>query len=171
MESSIIFGETDHFAIRCIKNRLAKPRELNNYCHWILGNKLIGDPQEPCYLPLWLATLGKFKESTLPEILAEPELAADDIESIFNTLQEQGQEGEWKENSMGWESRRITLDETQDAWLLMAHREADGLRFTWKGWRAPCPLAEIGKVYSCWASTASVMKSIDECLEFYRADF
>lgn len=169
MEPSIIFGDPEHFAIRCADNSLEYLQEKYQHCHWILGGKIIGDTQEPCYLPLWLAALGNFKQFKLPKILSfEPELTEDVVKAIFITLQK---EAEWEAHPVAWESHRIILDETQDAWLLMAHREADGLRFTWQGWRDSCPLADIGRIFSCWVSTSLVMESINECFKYYKVDF
>jgi hypothetical protein len=173
MKPIIVFGDSQNFAIRCAKNTLALPRELDNYCHWLLGNKLIGDPQEPCYLPIWLAALGHFKQSQLPQILSfEPAVTTDITAAIFTTLQQDSDtEVTWREELENvWSKHRLGLDETQDAWLLMAHREGSGLRFTWMGWREPCPAEDIGRIFSCWASTSLVVESIDECFRYYKVD-
>ncbi len=174
MEHAVIFGETRSFAIRCAKNTLALPRELDNYCHWLLGDKLIGDPQEPCYLPIWLAALGNFKQFRLPQILSfKPTVTDDMVAAIFTIMQRDSEvEVEWPEELENvWAKHRLGLDETQDAWLVMAHREGLGLRFTWMGWREPCPTDDIGKIFSCWASTSLVIESINKCFRYYKVDF
>ncbi|HEX8328727.1 MAG TPA: hypothetical protein VF629_14390 [Hymenobacter sp.] len=167
MEADVIFGDPNSFSISCSNNKQSISQELNDYCYWRLGNKLIGDPREPCYLPAWLAALDNFYRYRLPRILAFEADLDDVVQDIFTKQQD-----EWSDSvRRAWEIHQVSLDETQDAWLLMAHRKGIGIQFTWMGWREPCPSVGIGKVFSVWANTNLVKESIVDCLKNYKHSF
>jgi len=163
MATTKVFGDPTGFAIHCVTSEESTP-DLAYCCHWILNNNLVGDAQEPCYLPTWTAALVNFKRWQLPKIIASPfAVNVATASSIFTTPCER-----WDEATRAtWETHRINLDETQDAWQLMAYFKQEHIVFVGQGWRAPCPVQDIGRTFTVTASYASVLQTINECLRHF----
>ncbi|QLH47741.1 MAG: hypothetical protein HWD58_20305 [Bacteroidota bacterium] len=65
-----------------------------------------------------------------------------------------------------WGKHCVRLDETQDAYEIVVIEHNEQLKFIWKGWRAPCPQNEIGKLYNLNVEYDNFLSTIEECLTF-----
>jgi hypothetical protein len=168
-DNEIYFGNKNTFAIRYIPGYTDKSKKsFFAYCHLVLGGQIIGDEDEICYLNSWTYSLEFLKKKIEDDSYSICHL------ELNNKSNSELSELIWKENQLEDEFKsdclhlpnccNISLDETTDAFLI-AMIEIDGkLKFIWKGWREPCPLDKIDKLYSIIVDRELVIDTMDKCL-------
>lgn len=168
-----IFGNIDSFGI---KYKSGYKSKAGNYyfarLHFILGGQIIGDPNEECFLLSWIHSVEKIRDRILnhSERLKNCEFENRPDDEIFELI--------WKANGINnpkysklpmlnesvWSFCHVSVDETVDAWLISMIEDNGKIKFLWKGWREPCPIERIGKLYSVKVEKQFVVETIENCL-------
>jgi len=178
-----IFGDSAQFGIRYEPYENREGSTVPCCCHLILGNKLIGEKEESCYLPTWWSGLMQIREQIEDIINGPPEEIFTDYNDreIFELIFKSNHlEDEYKEeyrylpeqsNNRLWVKHHVSIDETTDAYLIVMIKEEDKLKVIWQGWRNPCPENEIGKLNTVVLDSSIVLKTIDDVVEFLKTTF
>jgi hypothetical protein len=170
----IIFGNKETFAIRYKRGYKSEHRDFYYaHLHLILGGQIIGDSEEECFLLPWLASVkninkkinNQFSRLENGEFLNRPD------DEIFELI--------WKANGAinleyenlpvldksVWSYCHLSIDETTDAWLITMTEDKGNIKFIWKGWREPCPIERIGKLFSVTVERKYVIDTIEDCIK------
>ena len=149
--------------------------------HLILKGQVIGDPHEECYIGTWGDSLKRIKERIELnfDLISNPEFTHKSDREIFelinksNQLEEDFTE-EFKQLNKLDESVftycSISIDETTDAYSIRMSGHEDQLKIFWCGWRDPCPIEHIDKLYSVSIPRESVLEVMDKCLSVIALD-
>jgi hypothetical protein len=184
----VVFGNRSTFGIRYVPGQIypyaSNPQSyyVTAYLHLILGNQIIGNKNEFCMTGTWIGAINH----TLRQLMQN-------FDSIkhpkFNNFTRDDEIFEliWKANRLEnqyipeydylpvldnsiWSSCHISIDETTDAWLITMHECQGKIKFIWKGWRSPCPIRKIGKLYSVMVEKNFVINTIKECVDYVEND-
>jgi hypothetical protein len=165
-------GDQKKFAIRYL------PIENNSdfaFCHLVFGGEIIGDENEACYLSSWKNSLKAIKDKIennskslfheefnnrndreLFELIWKANQDEDDYNSEYSYLPT-------LENKI-WSNCHISIDETTDAYLIAMTESNGKIKFLWEGYREPCSIDKIGKLFSINIDKSFVVETIEKCL-------
>lgn len=138
-----IFGEESRFAIACKaspEKHDEPPAGKMAFCHLVVGNKLLGNPEEPCYLPTWLYRINDIRN----ELYSKRHLLFPIIfegltdREIFEMISRANQDEEefdpdfhylpQPENEL-WSMHRFALDETTDNYRVFFYVKDNAITF------------------------------------------
>lgn len=128
LETSQTFGDKSKFAIY-YRSRNYYPTGKMAICHLIINNKLLGDPDEECYLPSWLFSLTDTRNYILnnKELLFPNEFKGLLDREIFELILKSNQfKSEFHHDFLYlphldkeiWIRHSFTIDETIDSYLI-----------------------------------------------------
>ena len=171
-ENEKYIGDQKKFAVRYL------PIENNSdfaFCHLVFGGEIIGNENESCYLSTWKNSLKTIKDKIEdnPKSLFHEEFNNRSNRELFELIWKANQEEEDYNNEYSylpvldneiWSNCHISIDETTDAYLIAMTEDNDEIKFLWEGWREPCPVEKIGKLFSINIDKNFVVETIEKCL-------
>ncbi len=176
IEKEIYIGNKDTFAIRYVPGYSSKDGDhYYAFCHLVLGGQIIGDKNESCYLNSWKYSIHLLKEQIRTDFqsIQHKEFTNKSDKELFELIWKANQlEEEYKleylylpalENKV-WSNCNISIDETTDAFLITMTEDNGKIKFIWEGWREPCPIEKIGKLFSVSVDKDFVIETIENCL-------
>ena len=165
-------GENDGFFIRYL---LIKNDPNFAFCHLFLNGQIIGDQNEACYLVTWLSSMRNVKERIADnsKLLYHREFFNRNDQELFELILKSNElkkdfniEYDYLpvlENEV-WNNCHISIDETTDAYLIMMLEIDDKIKFLWKGWRQPCAIDKISRLYSVVIGKKVIIETIEKVL-------
>lgn len=151
-----IFGDPGSFAIQYSPEPKKESSEyVFAYCHLILAERVIGNPDEFCFLNGWIYSL-ELEERKIKQNqgkLWHPQFDGLTHREIFEIIQKSNQlEEEFKylpviADYQLWQKHIFLLDETIDGYIITVIEEGRQLKFMWvsRGWYEP--EEETGKLF------------------------
>ena len=143
MDTAQTFGDKSTFAIYyrpCSDKYNYSPKNNMAICHLVIGNNLIGQPDEECYLPTWICSLTDRRNriTDTKHLLFPKEFEGLTDREIFEIVLKANQfEDEFHpdflylpqlDNSF-WSDHHFTLDETIDGYLVYFYVKDDQITF------------------------------------------
>jgi len=176
-EKEIYFGDRSTFAIRYVPGYVYKNSgHYYAFCHLVLGGQIIGDPEESCFLSTWKNSLQRFKDQIQNDFhsIAHSEFSNRSDKELFELVWKANQlEEEYKQeynylpvlDNKVWSNCHISIDETTDAFLITMTELKGRIQFIWEGWREPCPIDRVVKLFSVTVDKNLVIETMESCLE------
>lgn len=156
----VYFGNKNTFAVRYARGYTDKDNgHFYAYCHLVLGGQIIGDKDELFFKKSWHYSLERIKErirNNFSDISNNEFINRSDRE-IFELVWKANQlEEEYKPeyaylpvlSNEVWSNCGLSIGETTDAYLMVMVGSGNDVKFTWEGWRAPCPEERTGKLFT-----------------------
>ncbi|GGF13849.1 Imm42 family immunity protein [Flavobacterium limi] len=145
------------------------------FCHLVLGGEIIGNVNEPCYLSVWKSSIKniKVKLENDTESLFDDEFNNRTDREIFELIWKANEAKEEHKTEFKylpvldnkiWSNCGFSIDETTDAYLITMTKNKDEIKFIWEGWREPCSIDKIGKLYSVSLEKKLVLETLEKCL-------
>ena len=170
-ENEKYIGE-EKFAIRYL------PIENNSnfaFCHLVFSGEIIGNENESCHLGSWKNSLKSIKDTIVDNTnsLSHHEFNNRSNREVFELIWKANQEEEEYNTKYSylpvldneiWRNCHISIDETTDAYLIAMTEDSGKIKFLWEGWREPCSVDKIGKLFSVSIDKKLVVETIEKCL-------
>ena len=166
-----IFGNRKLFGIRYLPGWKSKDgRHQFATLHLILGNQIIGNPEEVCLVGTWLARLENILRilQTRTDKLFKAEFINKTDREVFELIFKSNQLDEEFDpkysyleqlDSEVWQFCSISIDETTDSYkITMTADKKNNLKFIWKN------LEKNDKLHSVEVKIEVVEEAIKECL-------
>lgn len=183
--TEIYFGDNKRFGIRYLRgHKYISNNHTWIYCdlHLILGGRVIADKYGQSVAGVWIGGIerirykidsipnylehGDFKDRSDPEIF-ELVWKSNQLESHFNPVFSDLPQ---LDNSV-WKNCSVHLDDSTDQYLIAMIGIGDKIKFMWKGLQDPCPIDEIGQLFTVTVDKEFVKKTISECIDYVVNDY
>lgn len=180
--AEIVFGNKSEFGIRYVPGW--KSKDSKYYfakLHLLLDGQIIGDKDETCLVGTWMHSMQdilNILEQDYSKLYHEEFENRTDVE-VFEMIKKSNQLVEDYSleyyylpvlSNEIWGNCNVNIDETIDGYFLTMINKEKHLKFIWKGWRKPCPIDRINKLYSKCSNRKHVIQIIQECLDFVERD-
>lgn len=167
LDTSQTFGDINEFAIHyqtCPDSYNYARASKMAICHLIIGNNLIGQPEEECYLPTWIFGLTDRRNRIVDtkDLLSPKEFEGLTDREIFEIILKANQlEDELHPDFLYlpqldneiWSRHSFTLDETVDGYLIYFYVKGNQIRFLIED--------ETGRQKSDYRSYKFIFHSVD----------
>ncbi|OJJ14418.1 hypothetical protein BKI52_42300 [marine bacterium AO1-C] len=179
--SEIYYGDKETFAVRYVPGfKLESEDGTQNFyanMHLVLGGQIIGNPEEPCLLSLWLPGVDWLQDNLHDrfDYLYDKEFEGRSDEEIFVMIWKANElESDYdpkylylpKLNQVIWDICTIKIDETIDAWFLAVIKHNDyQLKFLWRKWNEHiCPEVSTD-LFSVVVDKDFAVETLNQCMQ------